>query len=153
MKLRNMIFTALFAAIICVLSPIPLPPIFGMIPLTLGTLAIYLTASSLNWKSGTLAVCLYILIGLVGLPVFSNFGAGVPRLIGPTGGFLIGYIPMAFIIGFVIDKAEMKRWVYPVAMVLGTIPLYALGTVWYSIKPADNARRGPHGLRRAVPHR
>ncbi|SHH55215.1 biotin transport system substrate-specific component [Sporobacter termitidis DSM 10068] len=133
MKIRNMVFAALFTAVICVLSPIPLPPVFGVIPLTLTTFAIYIAASTLNWKYGTLAVCVYILIGLIGVPVFSNFGAGVPRIVGPTGGFIIGYIPMALVTGLFVDKFEQKRWAYPVAMVLGALPLYACGTLWYAV--------------------
>jgi biotin transport system substrate-specific component len=87
----------------------------------------------LNWKYGTLAVLLYILIGLVGLPVFSGFEGGAQKLVGPTGGFLIGYIPCALIIGLLVDKLEKKIWIYPVVMVLGTAVLYAFGTAWFMI--------------------
>jgi len=133
MKTRDMVFAALFTAIICVLAPLPLPPVFGLVPLTLATFAMYVAAASLNWKYGTLAVCVYILIGLAGVPVFSNFGAGVPRLVGPTGGFIVGYIPMVLVIGLIVDRFEDKIPAYPAAMILGTIPLYAFGTLWYSI--------------------
>lgn len=133
MKIRDMVFTTLFTAILCVLAPLPLPPLYGLIPFTLATFAIYVAGASLNWKYGTMAVCLYILIGLAGVPVFSNFGAGVPRIVGPSGGFIIGYIPMVLVIGLVVDKFEDKIPAYPAAMILGTIPLYALGTLWYSV--------------------
>jgi biotin transport system substrate-specific component len=131
MKIRNMVFTALFAAVICVVSPFKIP--IGAVPITLATFAIYIAASVLNWKYGTLAVLLYILIGLVGLPVFSGFEGGAQKLVGPTGGFLIGYIPCALIIGLLVDKLEKKIWIYPVAMVLGTAVLYAFGTAWFMI--------------------
>lgn len=131
MKIRNMVFTALFAAIICVISPFKIP--IGEVPITLATFAIYIAASVLNWKYGTLAVIIYILIGMVGLPVFSGFVGGVQRLVGPTGGFLIGYIPCALIIGLIVDKSESKKWLYPVAMVAGTAVLYACGTAWFMI--------------------
>jgi biotin transport system substrate-specific component len=131
MKIRNMVFTALFAAVICVVSPFKIP--IGAVPITLATFAIYIAASVLNWKYGTLAVLLYILIGLVGLPVFSGFEGGAQKLVGPTGGFLIGYIPCALIIGLLVDKLEKKIWIYPVVMVLGTAVLYAFGTAWFMI--------------------
>ena len=76
---------------------------------------------------------LYLLIGMVGLPVFSGFIGGAQKLVGPTGGFLIGYIPCALVIGLVIDRFETKKWLYPVSMVLGTAVLYACGTVWIMI--------------------
>lgn len=135
MKTRNMILTALFAAIICVMALLSsvIPILFGPIPLSLVIFAIYVTAASLNWKYGTLAVIVYILIGLVGIPVFSNFGAGVPKLIGPTGGFILGYIPCALVIGLIIDRLESKKWAYPAAMVLGTIVLYAFGAAWFAV--------------------
>ncbi|MEL4105716.1 biotin transporter BioY [Oscillospiraceae bacterium WX1] len=129
MSIRNMVFTALIAALICVASPFVIP--IGPIPLSLATLAIYLAASVLNWKYGTLAVIVYILIGAVGLPVFSGFTGGVQKLVGVTGGFIIGYIPCALVIGLLVDKFELKKWKYPVAMVLGTIVLYACGTAWF----------------------
>lgn len=131
MKIRTMVFTALFAAVICVVSPFVIP--IGPIPLSLATFAIYIAASSLNWKAGTVAVVLYLLIGLVGLPVFSGFTGGVQKLVGPTGGFLIGYIPCALIIGLIIDRFERKIWLYPVSMVLGTAVLYACGTIWFMV--------------------
>lgn len=133
MKIREMVFTALFAAIICVVSPFIILLPFSPVPLSLATFAIYIAAASMNWKTGTLAVALYLLIGMIGLPVFSGFTGGVQKLVGPTGGFLIGYIPCAFIIGRIIDKFERKTWLYPVSMVLGTSVLYACGTVWFII--------------------
>lgn len=135
MKTRNMILTAFFAGIICVMALLSsvIPILFGPIPLSLAIFGVYVTASSLNWKNGTLAVIVYILIGLVGIPVFSNFGAGVPKLIGPTGGFIIGYIPCALVIGIIVDRLESKKWAYPVAMVLGTIVLYVCGALWFAV--------------------
>lgn len=131
MKIRNMVFTALFAAIICVIAPFKIP--IGAVPITLATFAIYVAASVLNWKYGTLAIIVYILIGLVGLPVFAGFEGGVHKLVGPTGGFIIGYIPCALLIGLLVDKYENKKWLYPIAMLLGTAVLYVFGTVWFMI--------------------
>lgn len=126
-----MVFTALFAAIICVLAPFVIP--IGPIPLSLATFAIYIAASALNWKFGTAAVIIYIALGAVGLPVFSGFMGGVPKLVGPTGGFIFGYILLALSEGFIIDKLEKKKWAYPLGMAVGTILLYICGTTWFVI--------------------
>ena len=84
----------------------------------------------LGWKLGTLSYVIYLLIGLVGVPVFSGFTAGPAKLFGPTGGYLIGFIPMAIIAGIVIDKYTEKWLLCLLAMIVGTIVCYALGTAW-----------------------
>ena len=129
MKTRNMVFTAVFAAVLCVLSPFVIP--IGPIPLSLATFAVYLAASVLNWKYGTLSVLIYVLIGLIGLPVFSGFTGGVQKLVGPTGGFIIGYILAALIIGLIVSRDTRNKWMYPVAMAIGTVALYICGLSWY----------------------
>jgi biotin transport system substrate-specific component len=131
MKLRNMIFSALFAAVLCAVAPFSIP--IGPIPLSLATFVIYIAAATINWKYGTLAVVLYVLMGLIGLPVFAGPSGGIQKLVGPTGGFIIGYILCALVIGLIVDRFETKRWAYPVAMLLGTVVLYALGTTWFIV--------------------
>lgn len=128
LSLRQMALTALFAAVMCVLAPftIPLP----LVPVTLATFALYLAVTVLGFKSW-LSVTLYVLIGLVGMPVFSGFAGGAAKLFGPTGGYIIGYIPCAVIAGFLIDRFRGKVWLYPVAMIAGTVVLYVFGTVWF----------------------
>ncbi len=129
MKTRDMVFTAVFAAVLCAVSPFIIP--VGPVPLSLATFAIYLAASVLNWKYGALAVLLYIAIGLAGLPVFSGFTGGIQKLVGPTGGFIAGYIPMALVIGLIVTKYARKKWLYPASMALGTIVLYVFGLAWF----------------------
>ena len=78
----------------------------------------------------------YLLLGAVGLPVFAGFAGGLSRFVGPTGGYLVGYLPLALITGIFAGLAMKKtgamRYVLLVAgMVIGTIVLYALGTVWF----------------------
>lgn len=133
MKIRNMVFTALFAAVICAAAPFIIILPFSPVPLSLATFVIYIAAVSVNWKTGMLAVVLYLLIGMIGLPVFSGFNGGLQKLAGPTGGFLIGYIPCTLIIGLIVDRYDNKKWLYPVSMILGTAALYACGTVWIMV--------------------
>ena len=81
-------------------------------------------------KWGTVATALYILIGLAGVPVFAGFTSGPAKLLGPTGGYMIGYLFVALISGFFIDKWFGKLWMHAVGMVTGTGICYLLGTLW-----------------------
>lgn len=100
----QMAVTALMAAALCVLGPLSVP--IGAIPISLSNFVICLTAWLLGPKFGTLSVAVYLLIGLVGVPVFSGYGAGIAKLAGPTGGYLVGYLLLAFIGGLFIEKSK-----------------------------------------------
>lgn len=132
---REMVFTAICAALICILAPISVP--VGAIPVSLGTFAIYFSAALLGGKRGTVAVIVYIMLGMVGLPVFTGMRGGIAVLFGATGGYIIGYIPLAFLTGVFSDMKLNKRskfnWAMPLGMVLGTAALYTFGTAWFMI--------------------
>ena len=123
-----MAVTALMTAVTCILAPLSIP--IGPVPISLTNFAIYLSLYLLDWKKGTISYILYLLLGLVGLPVFSGFTGGIGKLAGPTGGYIIGFIPMAIIAGIVIDKYTEKWLLCLLAMIVGTIVCYALGTAW-----------------------
>lgn len=133
------------AALLCVLAPIAIP--VGPVPVTLATLIIYLSVELLGWKWGSAAVAAYLLIGLAGVPVFSGWQGGLGPLAGPTGGYLVGYIPMALIAGWCALAARGRSTLPAIAirfggMMLGTAVLYALGTAWYCVlsgNPLDKA--------------
>jgi len=116
------------AAVTCILGPLSLP--IGIVPISLTNLAIYFSVYVLGQKRGTLSYIVYLLIGLIGLPVFSGFSGGLTKLFGPTGGYLIGFIFMAFISGFFIDKFSNKIYMCFLGMILGTVLAYILGTAW-----------------------
>ena len=126
--LRKLTAAAVFSALLCVISPFAIP--VGPISITLATFGVYLAGASLGAKRGAAAVAVYLMLGFIGLPVFSGFTGGFQRIFGPTGGFLVGYIPLAFIAGIFADRFG-KGWAYPVGMVIGTAVLYSLGTAWY----------------------
>ena len=130
--LRAMVTTALMAAILCILCPFSLP--IGPVPISLGTFAVALVTYIAGWKLGSLSVLLYLLLGLVGLPVFSGFTGGAAKLLGPTGGYLIGYLPMAVLAGLIIDRFPgtglKDRVISFLGLCLGTAVLYLLGTLW-----------------------
>ena len=127
-NIQNLTLTALVAAILCVMGPLVIP--IGMIPISLTNMVIYLAIILLDKKRATISVVIYLLIGFVGLPVFAGFTGGVGKLLGPTGGYLIGFIPMAVIAGLFIEKFPKKVAIHFVGMVLGTIVCYVFGTMW-----------------------
>ena len=124
----SMAVTALMTAVTCIVAPLSIP--IGPVPISLTNLAIYLTLYLLDWKKGTLSYLLYLLIGLAGVPVFSGFTGGAGKLLGPTGGYLIGFAFMALICGILIDRSHHNFVIGMAGMILGTIICYAFGTVW-----------------------
>ena len=139
MKTREMVTVAVMAALLCVAGPLSIA--VGPIPLSLATFAVYLAGAVLGAKRGALAVAVYLLIGLVGVPVFSGFSGGLQKLIGVTGGYLVGYLPCALITGLAVkrDAAEVEPlYRLPLFMVLGTAVLYAVGTAWFMIQTKNN---------------
>ena len=128
--------TAVMTAVLCVTAPFSIP--VGPVPVSLATLIILLTVYILGWKCGTVSVLLYLLLGAVGLPVFSGFSGGFVKLAGPTGGYLAGYVLLALIAGLFFQaghsaKPIVCRLIQAAGMLLGTAALYALGTVWFCI--------------------
>lgn len=129
MSVRKMVTTALFAAVLCVLAPLTIP--LEPVPLSLATFAVYLMGAVLDWRQAAAAVCVYILLGAVGAPVFSNFTGGAHKLLGVTGGFIFGYLPCAVITAVLSRRFGARRWRYPLAMLCGTAALYLCGTAWF----------------------
>ena len=128
---KDLVFTAMFAALIAVCSILSIP--IGEVPITLQTFAVCLAAAMLGWKRGTLSVLIYVLLGAVGVPVFAGMTGGVGILAGPTGGYIIGFIPAALIIGLAADKWERKALPLTVSMVLGVLVCYLIGTIWFMV--------------------
>lgn len=131
MKLRNHLVTALLAAALCVMAPVAVP--LGVIPVTLATLGVYLSAGLLGPMGGCAAVALYLALGAVGVPVFAGFSGGFQQFAGPTGGFLWGYLLCALVAGLLC-----RRWHRPASVALalgcGAVVLYALGGLWYGLQ-------------------
>ena len=125
---------ALHTAVFCVLAPhtlyLPLSPV----GITFGSFLLYLTGLLLGPKLGCVSIGLYLCLGFVGLPVFSGYMAGAGVLFGPTGGFLLGYLPCVAIVGGIMKEAPGgKRGTirFLLAMLAGTGVLYLFGTVWF----------------------
>ncbi|WP_147534861.1 biotin transporter BioY [Bacillus marasmi] len=128
LKLRGMILSALFAAIIGVLAQITIP--LPLVPITGQTLAIGLAATILGSRLGTLSVLVYIFMGAAGVPVFAEMKAGISVLFGPTGGYIVGFIPAAFIMGWYMEKTSFRFFQAMIANTIGMLITLAFGTVW-----------------------
>ena len=127
---KKMTRIALFSAILCVISPFSIP--VGTVPISLATLGVYFAAAVLEPISATLSVLIYVLLGAVGVPVFSGMRGGVSVIAGPTGGFIVGYIACAFLASLLIHKFG-KKLLTPVWLVIATAVLYVIGTVWFMV--------------------
>ena len=123
------------AAVIAVCSCIQIPL---AVPITLQTFAVCAAAGLLGLKNGLLTVIVYILLGLIGVPVFSNFGAGPGVLFGITGGYIVGFIFTALIVGGAVKQFGRKIGVYVFSMILGVAVCYAFGTAWFMVWSANS---------------
>lgn len=124
---QNMIQIAMFTAVLSILSQISFQLPFG-IPITLQTFAIFLIGTVLGPKLGTISVLLYLLLGSVGVPVFANFNSGLSALVGPTGGFLVGFLPMVYLIGL---GKKRPYYVSLIFSITGLLVCYILGLYMY----------------------
>ena len=127
-KTLPIVLTAVMTSLLCVLAPlsIPLP---GLVPVSLATFAIYLNSYILGWKKSAASVAVYLAMGLAGLPVFSAFRSGPAILFGPTGGYLVGYLPLAAICGLVYSSTDRKLFQI-CGSIAATSLLYLIGTAW-----------------------
>ena len=128
---------ALFAALLCIFAPMSVP--IGPIPISLTGLVLYFTIFILETKGTLVSYTVYLLLGMVGLPVFSGYSGGLGKLAGPTGGYLIGYLPAILIMGLAPSFARKKSRAIDlsvtfVGMIVGTAIAYLFGTIWFVIQ-------------------
>lgn len=140
-KTRNIVFIALFAVLMAVCSWISIPT---AIPITMQTFAVFLTLNFLGGKKGTVSVCIYLLLGLIGLPVYANFTSGIGMLLGMTGGYMIGWIFSGLVMWLMEKLLGRKLWAQFVSMLVGLLVCYIAGTVWFMVVYAQSS--GPVGL-------
>ena len=133
MKKRSTIYQlttcALMAALMCVLGPMSIP--IGLVPVSFTNLVIYLTVYLLGMKGATVSYLVYMLLGAVGMPVFSNYEGGLGKLAGPTGGYLVAFILMALICGLILEKSHGNVVITILGMIAATLIAYLFGTVWF----------------------
>ena len=126
----DLVFIALGAVFIAICSWISIPT---TVPFTMQTFAVFLVLSAFGGKRGTVAIILYILLGVVGIPVFSRFTSGIGVLLGSTGGYIVGFIFIGLIYWLTVRILGKKLWVEILAMVIGLAVCYSFGTVWFMI--------------------
>jgi len=115
---------------------ISVPLLWTSVPITGQTLAVMLVGALLGSTRGTLAVVAYIAEGAAGIPVGANGAAGVAWLVGPTGGYLAGFVAAAFVIGSLAERGwDRTPWWAAAAMTLGTIAIFACGLTWLARFP------------------
>ncbi|MGN0589875.1 MAG: biotin transporter BioY [Ruminiclostridium sp.] len=126
-KTLRIVMAGVFAAIIAVLTLITIPTPWG-VPFTLQTFIIALCGYICGAKWGTVSVAVYVAVGLVGAPVFAGFKGGFGVLMGPTGGYIIGFITMVFLCGLNSEKLYMRA----VFSLLGLLSCHLLGSLWFA---------------------
>ncbi|MFR8725878.1 MAG: biotin transporter BioY [Mediterraneibacter faecis] len=129
-RTKQMVLIALMTAVTCVLGPLSIPLPFSPVPISLTNFAIFLAIFVLGMKSETISFIIYLLLGAIGVPVFSSFRGGLQVLAGPTGGYLIGFIFLALIMGFALEHFDRKLVPTIIGMIIGMAVCYAFGTVW-----------------------
>ena len=121
------------AAMVALSARVALPLPFTPVPITGQTLAVLVIAAALGSKRGALSVLLYLTWGALSVPLFAGGVAGVARLVGPTGGYLVGMLAAAWIVGRLMEAGWGRRTRTAIAaMALGTVAIYTLGLVWLS---------------------
>lgn len=128
LTLREQIYAAFFAIIIAGLSQLTIP--LGLIPLTGQTFAIGLVVTFLGLRTGTVSIIIYLLLGLIGLPVFAGGTSGIGILFGPTGGYLIGFIFNGLLTGKLLEKDSTNYVRGILANIAGALATLVFGTLW-----------------------
>ena len=127
-KINDLVQVSIFAIIIAICSYISIPL---TIPITLQTFGIFITCLLLGGKRGTSSIILWILLGIIGLPVFSSFKSGISAIIGPTGGYIIGFIFTGIIMWLYESFYKNNKIFTILTMFFGQIICYTFGTVWF----------------------
>ena len=129
LDIRNMALIAVMTALMCIFGPMSIP--IGAVPFSLTPLLVYLAAYILGMRNGTVAYLVYLLIGFVGVPVMSGYSGGPAKILGPTGGYLMAFILMALMTGFVVERFYRNIPLQAVVMFVALIICCAAGTAWF----------------------
>lgn len=126
----KMVYTGIFAVLLAICSWISIPTV---IPFTLQTFGVFLTILLLGGKQGTTTILIYLLLGCVGIPVFSNFGAGAGYLLGSSGGYALGFLLIS-LCSWIFETSFGKHgYLQLFSLILGLLCCYAFGTCWFCI--------------------
>jgi biotin transport system substrate-specific component len=134
--LLDAVLVVLFSAFVALTAQVEIP--LWPVPLTLQTLGVLFTGAVLGSRRGALALLLYLTEGALGLPVFAGGASGVGYMLGPTGGYLVGFVVAAGVVGRLAQRGWDRRLVWAaVAMVIGNVLIYACGVAWLAVFLGD----------------
>ncbi len=125
------VYASLFAALTAAGAFIAIP--IGPVPIVLQNFFVLLCGLLLGSRWGLASVGIYLLAGTLGLPVFAGGTGGIGRIIGPTGGYLLGYLPAVFVAGWIVEKTKPGLLFDLTAMICASIILYGCGLIWLKI--------------------
>lgn len=128
LKTRDLCYCSIFSVFIFICTNIS---IAYTVPFTMQTFAVYLTLLTLGGKLGLYSISTYLLMGAVGVPVFSGFSGGIGVLLGSTGGYLLGFLVIGFVYYLIVKNPLEKIHFDVFTLILGTILCYFLGTVQF----------------------
>ncbi len=137
-KTHTMIQISLCSALIAICSWITIP--LGTIPFTLQTMAVFLTIELLGPKKAFMTIIVYLLVGFVGIPVFSNYNAGPSVLLGPTGGYLLGFLVQPTIYFVVFKFCRWTKFKSIIVQLIGLFTCYLCGTFWFVAVYSSNVQ-------------
>ena len=138
---KEICYVALFTAVIAVMAQISIPMPLG-VPMTMQTFAITLAAVVVGAKLSTISTTIYLLLGAVGVPVLAGFSGGLSKFVGPTGGFLISFPLMAFIIGFGVEHRKAFKGAYILSLIAGTLVNYVIGVIMFCLLTKSSVMTG-----------
>lgn len=128
MKTKDIVNIALFTTLLAVCAWICIPT---AVPFTMQTFAVFLAVQVLGGKKGTIVIGVYMLLGIMGVPVFSGGTAGIGSVMGPTGGYMIGWIFLSIIFGMFEPLSEGRKWAEMIVLIAGLCICYGFGTFWF----------------------
>ncbi|NCE65187.1 biotin transporter BioY [Pseudoflavonifractor sp. 524-17] len=141
MRTKDMAYIAMFSALIAICAWISVP---AAVPFTMQTFGVFAAVGILGGRRGTLSILVYILLGAVGLPVFSGFRGGPGVLLGTTGGYIAGFLCSALLLWALERFWRDRMWLLLLAMFLGMAVCYLFGTFWYMLVYSSST--GPVGI-------
>ena len=129
MSLKSMTYISVMSVIIAICAWLTIP---AAVPFTMQTFGVFFALLFLGGKKGTAAIALYLILGAIGLPVFSGFSGGIGHILGATGGYMLGFL-ITGIIYSIFEKLGKSTKIPVFSLILGLLACYAFGTLWFSI--------------------
>jgi biotin transport system substrate-specific component len=127
-NLQKMVLAALMAALTAAGAYMAIP--IGPVPIVLQSLFVILSGLVLGSRWAAASMAIYLLAGIIGLPVFAGGSGGLTKLLGPTGGYLVGFLLAAYFIGLVAERSGGRLWINLLGLVAGSLLIYLCGVAW-----------------------